>query len=499
MRSTKGGTHQLLTTARQLTDHQGTIEIKSSQREVKSVLFTGDGKRVFSGGDEGVIRQWRVEDGKEVGEPLRAIGEIYAAALSSDGKWLVCGLRPSPNRGSRNVYVRVWDTRTHEKVFDIKDHNDTVFAVDISPDSTKLVTGSHDKTACIWSIATGEQLVGPLKHDGIVVAVRFSPNGDRIATATAAANPDNPKTAKSIRIYNSRNGQLLVLFDTPFRACRFMTSLAWTADGHQLFAASYSHVKYFDTSSGSLLKTWPVPGGAQSSSVVLSRNQKFIVVSAYTSLSFWDSSTRRKIGTVIKHASDIWWIALSPNDDRVATGEENGKVTLRNLHGILPASYLTVNVSDQLGGLVEFDTSQLPLMYIGDTVFESWTQGDLTRAEQFLTKDVTHPSNPFHHAHTLAQRSLVNTRLQRPGMATDDAKKVSVSHLSSLILLIIISQSIEIQRSNIGLIASAIARLGSGEYDAAIDAFDLVFKDALPSDNSFLCLIKVCISCLCFC
>ena len=82
--------------------HQGTIEVKCSQRCVTSVLFTGDGKQVLSCGDEGVIRQWRVEDGKEVCEPIRAKGEIYAIALSSDGKWLACGLRPSLNRGSRN-------------------------------------------------------------------------------------------------------------------------------------------------------------------------------------------------------------------------------------------------------------------------------------------------------------------------------------------------------------------------------------------------------------
>ena len=72
-----------------------------SQCEAKSVLFTGNGKWVLSDGDEGVIRQWRVEDGKEVGEPkVRAKGEIYATALSSYGKWLVCGLRPSLNHGS---------------------------------------------------------------------------------------------------------------------------------------------------------------------------------------------------------------------------------------------------------------------------------------------------------------------------------------------------------------------------------------------------------------
>ena len=330
-------------TARRLPDRpaQGAIEIKSSQQAVYSVLFINDGKQVLSAGNEGVIRRWRVDDGQEVGKPIRVEGApVFAAAVSPDGKWLVCGLQ------RRSSNVKVWNAHTHEEVLDIKGHTSTVFGVDVSPDSTKLATGSADKTACIWNITTGERLVGPLQHEGLVVAVRFSPNGDRIATVTAGENYEDEKTAKSIHIYDSEDGQQLVLFDIPFMNNRTVTSLAWTSDGCRLFAASYSHVKHFDTSSGSLLKGWPVPGGGWPGSVVLSCNQKFAVVVACKSLSFWDTSTYQQIGTVIEHTSTVWWISLSPNDDQVATGEEDGKVTLRNLRDILPVSYLTVNVSN---------------------------------------------------------------------------------------------------------------------------------------------------------
>ena len=333
-------------TASRLTDPPRTTEINGTQK-IRSVVFVEDGKQVLSGGDGGMIRRWRVDDGQQVGEPIRVErAEVYDAAVSPDGKWLVAGLR-WPKSKDRNVYVRAWDTQTNEKVLDIKGHTNTVFAVDVSPDSTRLATGSCDKTACIWSLTTGERLVGPLQHDGRgVVAVRFSPNGDRIATATAAEDSKDEKTAKSIRIYDSDNGQQLVLFDIPFMVALNITSLAWTSDGRQLFAASYSQVKQFDASSGSLFKEWPVPGGRWHGSVVLSHNQKFAVVVASKSLSFWDTSTHQQIGTVIKHTSIVERVALSPNDDQIATGEENGKVTLRNLRDILPVSYLTVNVSN---------------------------------------------------------------------------------------------------------------------------------------------------------
>ena len=314
----------------------------------------------MSGGAERMLRRWQVDsrDGHEVGQAIRAEGaEIFAVDLSADGKWLACGLKLKcgESGNGRAGQVRVWDTETHEKVLDIQGHANSVFSIHITPDSAKIATGSADKTAFIWSLTTGRRLVGPLKHEGIVVAVRFSPTGDRVATATAK-NPD----AKSIRIYNSDDGRRLL--DIPFSVNRHVSSsLAWSADGHQLFAVSYSELKCFDSSSGSLLGQWSVPGGGSSASIALSRNQKFIVVAAFKSLSFWDAVTHKQVGNVIEHASPVWSVALSPNDHHVATGEENGRVVFRCLRSILPDSYITVNVSRNFSILLHPLISLVPL------------------------------------------------------------------------------------------------------------------------------------------
>jgi WD40 repeat protein len=320
------------------------IEIKS-QHSIHSVFFAEDGKQGFSGGAEGMLRRWRVGDGNEVGKPIQ-VGkhEIFAAALSPDRKWLVCGLRlVKPHDGIENVGV--WDAQTHEKVLDIKGHTSTVFSVDISPDSTKFATGGSDKLTFIWNMTTGKRIVSPLQHDNWVVAVRFSPNGDRLATQTAT-NSKTPGGPVSIRIYNSENGQQLL--DIPFQLVgQYISSpFVWSADGRQLFALSAGEAKCFDTSSGILLSEWPIHSKKKTTSVTLARNQKFIVTSANKSLSFWDTSTHTQIGTIVEHASTLKSIALSPNDDCIATGEENGTVSFRSLRGILPISYFTVNVSD---------------------------------------------------------------------------------------------------------------------------------------------------------
>ncbi|KAF8550473.1 hypothetical protein OG21DRAFT_1446572 [Imleria badia] len=437
-------------------DASKTIEI-NSKGDIHWIAFTEDGKQVLSGGAEGFLRRWQVDDGREVGEAIQVDSEegteIYTAALSPDHKRLVCGLTFA-YRIEGKAWVGVWDAQTHAKILDIHGHTNTVLSVDFSSDSTKFATGAYDKLVFIWSTTTGKQLVGPLRHDGYVATVRFSPNGDLLATAVHTKGPG----AESIRIYKSDNGHQLL--DIPFAVQSYPSSaFTWSADGRQLFAVAYGEVKCFDTSSAALLSEWSFHNENFPTSIALACNQKFAVVSSYDSLFFWDTSTHKQIGADIKQANAVWSIALSSNDDRIAIGEENGKITFRSLRDILPSSYFTID---------------LPLMYISDAAFKSWTEGNLTRVEALLTQEVLHPSNPFHHACALAHRALVRTRLKQWNTAVNDAK-----------------QSIGIETSLIGRVTLAIGLAGSGEYESAIRDFDdLVFSDGLPAENRFLLLIK---------
>jgi WD40 repeat protein len=139
------------------------------------------------------IRQWRVQDGKEVGRPMDAGSPICDLAITQDGKWIVCG--------TQSGQAIVWDLTSHEKVIEIKAHDKSVNALDVSVDGTKITTGSIG-SALVWSSLTGQKLLGPLKYDidYWVVAVKFSPNGRRIATATWGH--------ESVRIYDSSDGGL---------------------------------------------------------------------------------------------------------------------------------------------------------------------------------------------------------------------------------------------------------------------------------------------------
>ena len=63
-------------------------------------------------------------------------------------------------------------------------HEGSVASAAFSPDGTRIVTASNDKTARLWDAATGAPIGEAMKHEGQVWSAAFSPDGTRIVTAS---------------------------------------------------------------------------------------------------------------------------------------------------------------------------------------------------------------------------------------------------------------------------------------------------------------------------
>ena len=317
----------------------------SSSLGVLAVAFHPDGKHLLGGGLGGV-RRWRVEDGQEVGKQ-RGILKLRAVSMSRDQKWILCGTL---------VGASVWDAEMQEKVIDV-DGRDRVTTVDVSPDSTTFATGT-DEDVNIWSITDGQRLVGPVKHDLYVTAVRFSPSGERFATASSD---------RSIRVFDSRNGDELITIQTATPSTYPSTPLAWSHDGQQMFAASNDNkIKLFDVSTGSQLAESQRLDGGDIDSIALAANGKFIATFAARTISFLDTSTLTQIVPVIEGGEEIWGIAVSPDNGYLAAGRRDGKITIRDLSSILPDTYGPFHVSICPFTMLACQTSLIPsptLMY----------------------------------------------------------------------------------------------------------------------------------------
>ena len=66
----------------------------------------------------------------------------------------------------------------------LRGHENGVWSAGFSPDGTRIVTGSKDKTARVWRAdGSGEPLVLH-GHEGAVTSAGFSPDGTRIVTGS---------------------------------------------------------------------------------------------------------------------------------------------------------------------------------------------------------------------------------------------------------------------------------------------------------------------------
>ena len=116
------------------------IGIKRSSK-IWTVAFTTNGEYYIVGGGDGV-GVWRVKDGKQMA--TLAARHVNCLAASKDDRWIATGTEI-------DYAATVWDAKTFEQV---STHVEVTFGVDFSPDSTRLVVVSADRTATVFDVAT---------------------------------------------------------------------------------------------------------------------------------------------------------------------------------------------------------------------------------------------------------------------------------------------------------------------------------------------------------
>jgi WD40 repeat protein len=104
-------------------------------------------------------------------------GAVKRAAFSPDGTRIVTA--------SDDRTARVWDAATGAPVATCEGHQGEVNHAAFSPDGTRIATASDDNTARVWDAATGAPVATCEGHRGRVVHAAFSPDGTRIVTASS--------------------------------------------------------------------------------------------------------------------------------------------------------------------------------------------------------------------------------------------------------------------------------------------------------------------------
>ena len=113
--------------------------------------------------------------------------------------------------------IYVWDTFTGNAFAMLEEHPDSINAIALSPDGTKLATAGGDWTVHLWEVGTGKYITSLRGHPSAVNAVAFSPDGKILASA-----------GSTLRLWDADTGESL---HTDSRDLGSIDLLAFSLDG----------------------------------------------------------------------------------------------------------------------------------------------------------------------------------------------------------------------------------------------------------------------------
>src|SRR5439155_7690521 len=150
---------------------------------VLTAATTGDGKRLFTGGDDKILRSWDLSKDQVDRQLTGHTGPITAIAVNADGQIVASG--------SADKTIRFWDLGTGKEKVILGAHTSTVTSLSLHPNGQQLLSASEDGTVKIWQLpvmppanqAAGVVTIPPLRqimHGAAVRQALFSPKGDQI-------------------------------------------------------------------------------------------------------------------------------------------------------------------------------------------------------------------------------------------------------------------------------------------------------------------------------
>ena len=220
--------------------------------------------------------------------------------------------------------ARIVKTKISKKTFSPEGHKGTVFALAVTPDGKRIVSGSGDNTIRVWDLETGAAIGKPIEgHESAVNAVAVTPDGKRIVSGSA----DN-----TIRVWDLETGAAI---GKPIEGHeRAVNAVTVTPDGKRIVSGSYdSTIRVWNLETGAAIGK-PIEGHKKLvSSIVVTPNGKHIVSGSYDStIRVWDMETGAAIGTPFEgHKSWVYAVAVTPDGKRIVSGSKDRTIRVWDL------------------------------------------------------------------------------------------------------------------------------------------------------------------------
>lgn len=278
-----------------------------SSTAVMDMVFSADGKTLYSAGSDQTIRKWDVSS-QALLDTLVLDTEPRVLALSPDGQSLAFG---GPSRQIVSLNLDHWNQGQV-----LYEQDSAVTDLAYTPDGTRLISSGFDGTLRIWDFSTGKTTT--LKaHSDVVEKIAISPD-----SLTLASVGDD----QTVDLWNLQDlsGGPIGMHEASVKG------LAIGSDGTLMITAGYDNIRLWNIQTkvqqGALMADHAVP-----TALALSPDSRIAAMSVLypgNEIQLWDVQAKTKLATLQGHTDEIEAIVFSPDGRLLASCSSDDTIRL---------------------------------------------------------------------------------------------------------------------------------------------------------------------------
>jgi hypothetical protein len=270
---------------------------------VKSVVYTADGKFIYTAGADGKILKWNMNPLTPL--PVLMYTNTYAftgLSLSPSNQYMAFG------GTSNNVRIIPTDGSGAEAIV-LKGHNKNVFFTEFTPDGKTLISASADSTIISWEIATGQPTT-VYRDRSKIKTVCLHPGGRIAAVSNDAGETTIVSLTNEFQSYILERNQSVA------------HSLRYSHDGEFLaIGTDAGLIKIMDVAGKRLVVALPGHKARVNEMEFSMNDSKLASASFDGTIHVWDLSELSEQPLVLEdHSNWVWSMRFSPAGDKLIAG-----------------------------------------------------------------------------------------------------------------------------------------------------------------------------------